>query len=144
MAQVERSINGELYGWSNIRVNLLGRNLVGIKGIDYDDSDEIKGVKGRGSKDIGFVQGNYQAAGKLTLEMSEVESLNASLPRGMRIQEIRPFDIVVAYRNDDQRLVTHVLKNCKIMKQNRTAKAGEVKELEVDLPLYIGEIDWNA
>lgn len=141
---IERSINGELYSWANIRVNLLGRNVVGIKGIDYDDSDEIKGVKGRGSKDVGFVQGNYQAAGKIMLEMSEVESLNASLPRGMRIQQIKPFDIVVAYRNDDQRLVTHVLKNCKFMKQGRSGKAGEVKEFEVELALYISEIDWNA
>lgn len=144
MAEIERSINGELYSWSNIRVNLLGRNLVGIKGVEYDDSDEIKGVKGRGSKDIGFVQGNYQATGKLMLEMSEVEALNASLPRGFRLQQIKPFDVVVVYRNDDQRLVTHVLKNCKIMKQNRTGKAGEVKEFEVELPLYIGEIDWNG
>lgn len=144
MATTEKSINGELYSWANIRVNLLGRNLVGIKGIEYDDSDEIKGVKGRGSKDIGFVQGNYQAKGKLILEMSEAEGLNASLPRGMRLQQIPPFDIPVVYRNDDQRLITHVLKNCKIMKQNRSSKAGEVKELEAELELYIGEIDWNA
>ncbi len=67
----------------------------------------LKGVKGRGSKDIGFVQGNYQAGGKLMLEMSEVEALNASLPRGSRIQEIPPFPITVVYKNKDQRLVTH-------------------------------------
>lgn len=141
---MEKSINGEVYSWSNIRVNLLGRNLVAIKGIDYEDEDEIKGVKGRGSKDVGYVQGNYKAGGKLMLEMSEVEALNSALPRGSRIQLIKPFDITVVYRNDDQKLVTHVLKNCKFMKQNRAGKAGEVKEFEVDLPLYIGEIIWNA
>jgi hypothetical protein len=144
MPQQEKSINGEMYSWSNVRVNLLGRNLVGIKGIEYDDSEEIKGVKGRGSKDIGFVQGNYAATGKLTLEMSEAEALNAALPRGRRLQQIRPFDITVVYKNDDQRLVTHMLKNCKITKQNRSGKSGEVKEFEVELALYIGEIDWNA
>lgn len=141
---LEKSINGELYSWANIRVNLLGRNLVGIKGIEYDDADEIKGVKGRGSKDIGYVQGNYQASAKIILEMSEVEALNKALPRGMRMQQIKPFDITVVFKNDDQQLVTHVLKNCKVMKQNRSGKAGEVKEFEVELPLYVGEIIWNA
>lgn len=140
----EISINGELYSWANIRVNLLGRNLSGIKGIEYKDSEEIKGVKGRGKKDIGFVQGNYQAEAKLTLEMSEVEALNLALISGASIQEIQQFDIPVVYVNKDQRLVTHILKGCKFMSQNRSGKAGEVKEFEVEMPLYVAEIDWNG
>ena len=140
----EISINGELYSWANIRVNLLGRNLVGIKAIDYKDSDEIKGVKGRGSKDVGFVQGNYSTDCKLVLEMAEVEALNAALPAGTRLQDIAQFDIPVVFRNADQRLVTHVLKGCKFMGQNRSGKSGEVKEMEVELPLYCAEIDWNG
>lgn len=141
---VERSINGEIFSWANVRVNVLGRNLVGLKGIDYEDSEEVKGVKGRGKKDIGFVKGNYNATGKLTLEMSEVEALNDSIPFGGSIYDILPFDITVCYRNNDNRLVTHILVNCLFTKQGRTGKAGEVKEFEVEMPLYIGEIIWNA
>lgn len=140
----ERSINGELYSWSSVRVNLLGRNLVGLKGIEYKDSEEVKGVKGRGKKDIGYVKGNYQASGKIMLEMSEVEALNASLAPGESIYDIPAFDIPVCYKNDSNRLVTHLLKNCLFMEQARSGKSGEVKEFEVELPLYIGEIDWNA
>jgi len=140
----ETAINGELYSWANIRVNLLGRNLVGIKSIDYKEMDEIKGVKGRGSKDIGFVQGNYSTDCKMVVEMAEVEALNAALPIGKRLQDIAPFDIPIVYRNSDQRLVTHVLKGCKFLGQNRSAKSGEVKEMEVELPLYVAEIYWNA
>lgn len=140
----EQSINGEIYSWSNIRLNLLGRNVIGLKGIDYSDSVERKGVKGRGMKDIGVVTGNYQATGKIILEMSEVEALNASMPPGASIYDIPAFDIPVCYKNSSNRLVTHMLKNCLFTSQNRSGKAGEVKEFEVELPLYIGEIDWNA
>jgi len=144
MPQIETSINGEIYSWSSVRINLLGRNVVGFKGIDYSDSEEVKGVKGRGKKDIGIVKGNYQATAKLILEMSEVEALNASMPRGSSIYDIPPFNIPVCYKNKDNRLVTHLLKNCLFTSQNRSGKAGEVKEFEVELPLYVGEIDWNA
>lgn len=144
MPQNEVSINGEIYSWSNVRINLLGRNVVGLKGIDYGDSVEVKGVKGRGMKDIGVVIGNYQATGKIMLEMSEVEALNLSMPLGTSIYDIPAFDVPVCYKNNDSRLVTHILKNCRFTAQSRSGKAGEVKEFEVELPLYIGEINWNA
>lgn len=140
----ETAINGEIFSWSNVRLSLLGRSVVGLKAIDYKDGVEIKGVKGRGSKDIGFVRGNYNASGKVTLEMSEVEALNASMPLGQSIYDLNPFDVTVCYRNNSNRLVTHVLKNCLFYEQSRSGKAGEVKEFEVELPLYIGEINWNA
>jgi hypothetical protein len=140
----EIAINGELYTYANVRINLLGRNLVGIKGIEYKDSQEVKGVKGRGKKDIGYVSGNYTAEAKLMLEMSEVEALNRSLAPGDSIMDIEQFDIPVVFTNKNNLLVTHVLKGCKFMGQNRTGKAGEVKEFEVELPLYVAEIQWNA
>ncbi|MBD3748938.1 MAG: hypothetical protein IE931_05535 [Sphingobacteriales bacterium] len=139
----EIAINGELYSWSSVRVNLLGRNLNGIKAIEYGDQEEIKGVKGRGKKDIGYVRGNYTAEGKLTVEMSEIEVLNKSLPAGSSIQDIEPFDIPVSYVLNNK-LTTHVLKGCKFMSQKRGTNSGEVKEIEVELPLYVGEIDWNS
>lgn len=139
----ERSINGEIHSWSSVRLNLLGRSVVGLKGIDYSDSEEVKGVKGRGKKDIGWVGGNYQATAKMTFEMSEVEALNRSMPRGSSIYDIPPFDVVICFRTGSD-LVTHRLLNCKFTSQGRSGKAGEVKEFEVELPLYVGEIDWNA
>ncbi|WP_443937093.1 hypothetical protein [Pedobacter sp. MW01-1-1] len=141
---VETAINGEIFSWSNIRLFLLGRSVVGLKAIDYKDGVEVKGVKGRGMKDIGFVRGNYNASGKVTFEMAEVEALNASMPAGTSIYDLSPFDITVCYRNNSNRLVTHVLKNCLFTEQSRSGKAGEVKEFEVELPIYIGEINWNA
>lgn len=140
---LEKVINAEIHSWSSVKVNLLGRSIVGLKGIDYSDSQETKGVKGRGKKDIGFVSGNYAATGKVTLEMSEVEALNKLMPKGTSIYDIPAFDVVVCYRTGIE-LVTHMLINCKFTGQGRTGKAGEVKEFEVELPLYIGDINWNA
>ncbi|WP_442589194.1 hypothetical protein ACSBL2_24560 [Pedobacter sp. AW31-3R] len=140
---VEKVINAEIHSWSSVKVNLLGRSIVGLKGIEYSDSQETKGVKGRGKKDIGFVTGNYAATGKLTLEMAEVEALNKLMTDGISIYDIPAFDIIVCYRTGNE-LVTHKLKNCRFTGQGRTGKAGEVKEFEVELPLYVGDIDWNA
>lgn len=140
----ERAINGLLYSWSDIRVNLLGRALVGISAINYKDGQETKKVMGRGKKRIGRVSGNYDASGSITVEMGEMEALNQSLPIGFSIYDIPPFDVTVAYVNPEQLLVTHVLKNCTFLEQNRDSSSGEVKEISVVLPLDISEIDWNA
>jgi len=144
MALQEQAINGLLYSWSDIRVILLGRILTGITAIDYKDGQTTKGVMGRGKKRVGRVSGNYQASGSITLLMDEVEALNRSLPAGQSIYDIPPFDIPVAYVNPENILVTHILKQCVFLEQNRESKAGEVKEIEVKLPLDVSEIDWNA
>jgi hypothetical protein len=138
------AINGQLYSWANIAVTLLGRDIAGILAIDYDDGMTVKKVMGRGTRRIGRVVGNYDAAGALTLEMSEVEALNLSVPAGQTIYDIAPFDITVTYTNPDQLLVCHVLQQCTFTKQNRGSKAGEVKEIEVKLALDIAQINWAA
>jgi len=138
------SINDQLYSWADIRISLFGRDVVGILAIDYDDGVTVKKVMGRGTKRIGRVKGNYDANASITLEMSEVEAINLSLPAGTTLYDIAPFDIPITYVNDDLLLVTHVLKQCTFYKQNRGGKAGEVKEIEVKLPLDVAEIDWAA
>ena len=140
----DKAINGLLYSWSDIRVNLLGRSLVGITAIDYGDSQDTKPVYGRGKKPIGRVSGNYKAEASITLEMSELEALNLSLIGGGTIFDIPPFPIVVVYVNAEQLLITHVLKGCTFMKQDRSSKSGEDKAIEVKLPLFVTEIDWAA
>lgn len=138
------AINGLLYSWANIRITLFGRDIVGILAIDYADGQTTKPVYGRGKKRIGRVSGMYEASASITLEMGEVEALNLSLPAGTSIYDIPPFDIPVSYVNPEQLLVTHVLKQCVFTKQDRGSKAGEVKEIEVKLPLDVAEIDWAA
>jgi len=145
MAQIDDvAINGQLYSWADIRLNLLGRDVVGILAIDYGDGVTVKKVMGRGKKRIGRVIGDYDATATITLEMSEAEALNQSLKPGETIYDIPPFDVPVSYVNDDLMLVNHVLKGCTFMKQSRGSKAGEVKEIDAPLPLDVTEIDWNA
>jgi hypothetical protein len=31
------AINGLLYSWADVRINLLGRDIVGILAVDYED-----------------------------------------------------------------------------------------------------------
>jgi hypothetical protein len=138
------AINGLLYSWADIRIILLGRDITGITAIDYSDSQTTKAVYGRGKKRVGRVSGLYEASASITLEMSEVEALNLSVPSGTSIYDIAPFDVTVVYVNAEQRLVTHILKQCVFTKQDRSSKSGEVKEIDVKLPLDVAEIDWAA
>ncbi len=138
------AINGLLYSWADVRINLLGRDIVGILAVDYEDGQTTKAVYGHGKKRIGRVSGMYTASATLTLEMGEVEALNLSLPTGTSMYDIAPFDVTISYVNSEQILVTHVLHQCIFTKQNRTSKAGEVKEIEVKLPLDVADIDWQA
>ena len=138
------AINGLLPSWASVRVELLGRDLAGITAIDYEDGVTTKPVYGRGKKRIGRVQGMYEANASLTVEMTEIEALIQTLPAGATIYDIEPFDIPVSYVNDNNLLVSHLLKGCTFLKQNRGGKSGEVKEIESKLPLDVTEIDWNA
>jgi hypothetical protein len=138
------AINGLLYSWSDIRLFLLGRDITGILAIDYDDGQTTKPVYGRGKRRIGRVSGMYEASASITLEMSEVEALNLSCPAGTTIYDIAPFDVTIVYVNSEQLLVTHVLQQCVFLKQNRGSKSGEVKEIEVKLPLDVAQINWTA
>jgi len=138
------AINGLLHSWADIRINFLGRDVVGILAIDYADGQTTKPVYGRGKKRIGRVSGMYEASATLTLEMSEVEAINLSLPPNTSIFDISPFDVTVVYVNAEQLLITHVLQQCVFTKQNRGSKTGEVKEIEVKLPLDVAQINWAA
>jgi len=140
----EQAINGQVYSWSDIRTNMLGRNLVGFSEINYGDAQDTKGVYGRGRKIIGRVSGPYSANADITLEMGELEALIASLPAGTTIYDIAPFDITVAYVNPENILVTHIIQGCVFTKQDRGAKSGDVKQIDCKLPLFVSDIDWAA
>jgi hypothetical protein len=136
-------INGKTYSWSDIKLTLLGRTLVGISDISYEDSEDINPVRGQGKFPVNYVQGNYNAQASITLEMSEVEMLQKLLPSGQRLQDIKPFNITIIYTNYDAPPVKHVLKGCKFKGNNRKSSAGTVEEIKVQFELYVTQIFWS-
>lgn len=103
---------GTMQGWNSITANLLGRDLEGISELSYTDSVTKENVYGAGKYPIGRSSGNYEPECSITLFKEEADGLRASLPRGKRIQDIAPFDLIVEYVNQDGIVLKDIIYNC--------------------------------
>lgn len=139
------AINGKFRNYASVRVTPFGRTLTTVKAINYKRTDAIDPVKAVGtSKPIGFTQGDEAYEGSITILSEEVDLIQASLPPGKTLQDIPPFPIPVSYVGDDGLMVSHILIGCKFKENSRTAEAGSNDALSVEIPLYVGDINWNA
>jgi hypothetical protein len=134
-------LNGRAYDWASIRVQLLGLTMVGITAVSYEDSQEKVDNHGAGIYASSRGLGKYEAKASITLEMKEVERIQAALPPGQRITDIPPFNIVVAFVNASNRMVTHTIHNCEFLGNKREMKTGDTT-IEVQLDLITSHISW--
>lgn len=144
MAQVGTIVNkfGKVIGWNDVKVHLLGRDLEGITKIEYSDEVSIEAVYGAGNMPVGYSEGNYQATAKITILKEELLGLQRSLPPGMRLQDIPPFDIAVVYEVNGQ-VFKDIIRNCKF-KNSGTSLSQNDGKTEIDLDLFTTHIDWNV
>jgi hypothetical protein len=141
----ERAINGKVYSWSDIRFVLLGRSLVGVTEINYEDSEEVKRVMGRGKKSVGYTQGNYQCSGNIKLFRYEVDGIIRALGLGKSIYDLEPFDIAVVYIDDSTGLqVTDILKGVKFIKRANSASNSNTDPVMQTLDMSPSEIIWSV
>jgi hypothetical protein len=132
---------GTLVGWNNIKVNMFGRDLEGITELEYDDEQEMSNEFGAGNFPIGQAVGNYNAKAGITVYAEELIALQESLPEGKRLQDIPPFDIIVQYEYGEVKM-KDVIKNCRMMKNGRSAKNNEGK-MTFKVDLLTSHIEWN-
>lgn len=144
MAKV-RLVNkyGTLTGWNNITVNVLGRDLEGIVGLEYGDSQDMANEYGAGDMPIGQSVSNYKPdTVKLELYDEEVTALQQQLPKGITLFKIPAFPIIAAYDYQGS-LYRDVMNNCRIMKVSKPAKQGDGKLIRT-LELLCSHITPNA
>jgi hypothetical protein len=132
-------INGVTPSWATIQVLIEGVPVTGITAINYDDKQSIENIYGAGQHPVGRGYGNITCTADITLLRDEIESLRKSSATG-RLQDIAPFDIVVAFLPIGGAMVAnHVLKNCQFLDDGVEAKQGDTKnekQLNV-LPTHI-------
>lgn len=138
-------IRGEVYGWASIRCVILGKTVVTISNIEYSTKQEMESVFGAGEQKIGLGLGNKEHEGSITLKLEEVLELVAISPnRDGHLQDIPFFDIIVSFQpKEGGAVVTHILQSCKFMETNISAAQND-KEIEVELPLFIGNINYKG
>lgn len=133
---------GKMAGWNSVTCRLFGRDVVGIRKIAYDDEKEIDNEYGAGDMPVGESEGNYKAKASIELTIEERLAIQDSLPKGMRIQDIPAFLIVVAYEYQG-RVYKDVIHNCRFKNNGIDVKQGD-KTISTDHTLNCSHINWNV
>ena len=115
-------INGQLYDWSAVQVQLPGGVAIGISSIDYDDELPTEERYGKGRVARGSGTKNYKASAKMELDLDEDErfrrAMGGSVYNGT-------FPIIVSYATDGLPIVTDVLPVCRVTKISTGNKQGD-------------------
>ena len=133
---------GKLQGWNNITLNLWGRDVVGITELSYSDTTKKENVMAAGAYPVGRSESNYEAKASITLLKEEIDAILASLPKGKRLQDIEPFDMIAAYEKKDSTIQKDAIRNVEFTGNGVDVKQGD-GSIAVKCELIISHIDWN-
>lgn len=133
---------GKIAGWNSITVNLLGRDVEGITEVSYNDKKEKENAYGAGGYPVGRGEGNYSAKASITLLVEEEMAIQKSLPRGKRLDDIAPFDVLVEYEYEGV-LYRDRIRNCEFQGRSVGVKQGD-KKIANKHELIVSHIDWNV
>lgn len=116
-------INGNLYDWESVEIQLPSGVAIGITSIDYDDERPVEERYGKGSDPRGYGRKNYKASGKMELDIDEADRLVAAL--GGSVYTRNSFPIVVAYAPQGHPTIIDVLPAVLITKTSSGAKQND-------------------
>ena len=133
-------VNGRAYDWASVVLQLLGQTVIGVTAISYGHKQEKVNNYGAGVNPVSRGYGKREPTASITLEMKEVERIQAAVPAGGSLLDIAPFPIVISYVNDSNQLITHTLHACEFTENKREVKTGDA-EIQVELPLVISYIE---
>ncbi len=136
--------NGKAYDGADVVITLLGNSPNEVSEISYDEDTDHQNNYSLGSRDpSSWSMGNHNPVGSITMSMREIVSIENGIPgNNKRLPYVRPFDIIVQYRNDYNQLVTDIV-TCKFKNQGREAKAGDMG-LGKQLDLHVLGIQFNV
>jgi hypothetical protein len=136
-------INGHLYDWESIEIVAPNGLLVGATEITYNDERPVEARYGKGSIPRGWGNKNYKAGGSLTLDKDEYERFRLALGGGHYTKT--PFFVTVSYANDQQPIITDILRDCLVTKADTSLKQEDDNTGQVKLDFEIlSPIEWNG
>ena len=125
--------NSKVYSFSNVSVNILGRNVRGLLGVKYTVKTDKAYLRGRGNKPLSIQSGDKSYEGELQLTQSEIEAMVLAV----KSQDVNAdltdvaFDIVVSY-GEGTRVVTDIVLGAEFTDYEKGFKQGD-KHMEVSL-----------
>ncbi len=91
------AFNSGEYSYCDITVFMLGRPVIGLRGIKYKTAQEKEVIHASGNEPRGFGYGNKTYEGEITLLQSELQALERAAGAGNDIVDIHNANITVAY-----------------------------------------------
>lgn len=138
------AFNSNEYAWVDAHIVMLGRPVAGITGFKYKISRTKTNIYAGGSKAYARTRGNEEPEGEISILQSELEAIQAGLPRGQKITDIPPFDIVYSYSAEiGGKIVTDIAKGVEFTELEK-GMAQNASHMEITLPVIIGDIEYNV
>lgn len=138
------AFNSEEYGYNDLTVQMLGRPIIGLRGIKFKESQEKENIYGRGKKPVSRSRGRVSFEGELKVLHSELIALLQAQGNGRSILTISPFDIVVVFAPEDGgQVTTYILKYVEFTESEIDVNEGDMMT-EHTLPIIIGDVEWNV
>lgn len=137
-------VNGFEYSWEDVQVVIEGESTPqeGVTEIKYTTEKEHFEIHGRGEDPVKLGRGLKKYSGSVTVLQSLFEALQANVPRGRDITNLRPFNITVSYAPEAGAATTDQLTFCRIKKFEKGMKT-EDGNMTIELELAIGKIFYN-
>lgn len=133
-------INGKSNEWADITVNILGLPFAGVTKLSYNDSQNMKNVKGAGNRVVSRIYGDFEPEASISLLMEEVENILSVAPNRV-IQAIPEFNIIVTYTDPSMPTRVHILRNCRFMDNPRSSERG-TGEIECEMKIIISHVEY--
>jgi hypothetical protein len=137
------AFNSKEFGYVDIQIVFAGRPIVGCTEIKYKGKADRQFIYGLGTEPVAYANGITEAEGSITLLQSEFEALVRSLPPGKTPTTHAPFDIIVAYIDDENVAVKDIVKAVLLTEWEKGGKKGDLN-MEITLPFKAAKVQLNA
>lgn len=133
------------FAWKDLKVVVAGKEVAGIKEIEYETQRETVHIYAAGDEPHSKVKKEKHYTGRIVLFQSELEALtdSAKLAGGEDVTDIS-FDVIANYsKSVTSRAVTDSLVECDITRIPKRFRQGD-DNMEIELPIMIGKIKYGV
>jgi hypothetical protein len=123
------------YEWADVSVVIAGRNVTGIRSVQYKESQEKELLYAKGNRPHAMQHGNVSYEGSVGLLQSEVTAIEKAV--GGSILRAR-MDIIVSYGNPSkgEPSKTDLLRGVEFTELSKQIKQGD-KMMEIEIPFLM-------
>ena len=138
------TFNSKEYAWVDVNVVLLGKPVVGLRGIQYKSKRQKEALYATGKKARGIQMGRKEYEGTVTVLQSELIAMQAAAKaKGYDDVTDLEFDIIVSYVSESGVVQTDKVVNASITEAPNNMKEGDLYS-EHALPFIACDVEYNV